>query len=141
MILAPNALPGQLAHLLDTALVSLQAAAEDGSEVAQLGLQDVQKLLSNLGAEFVDPYPDLREGVAVGSVELPDLTHTTCSACQGEGGFDGDDTDPGGACALCAGTGEVEVCMGCGCVPTVLNGVDYCHCAAGFEFEEWREAA
>jgi RecJ-like exonuclease len=57
------------------------------------------------------------------------LTVIPCSMCDGVGGWDGDDTDSGCACIACGGTGNAEVCAGCGTVPTVRNGLESCHCA------------
>ena len=61
--------------------------------------------------------------------DLPPLTVMPCEACGGEGYFSGDDTDPATGCLACAGTGENEVCAGCGAVPTVVNGLETCHCS------------
>ena len=63
---------------------------------------------------------------------LPPLTVIPCDKCNGEGYFDGYDDDPCG-CLACGGSGEVEVCAGCGAVPTVVNGVEWCHCAIDWE--------
>ena len=61
--------------------------------------------------------------------DLPPLTVIRCTECSGEGYFPGDDTDPASGCLACDGTGEVEVCAGCGAVPTVVNGLETCHCS------------
>ena len=69
---------------------------------------------------------------------LPDLSVTECDKCDGYGFFDyGDDDDPAPiGCLACGGTGEMDVCAGCGCIPTVINGVESCHCAI-----DWKVAA
>jgi len=61
--------------------------------------------------------------------DLPPLTVVPCGKCDGRG--DDDDPAPIG-CLTCGGTGEVEVCAGCGAVPAVVNGVERCHCAVEF---------
>lgn len=68
---------------------------------------------------------------------LPDLSVTECDKCDGYGFFEPYDPDdaPSG-CLACGGTGEMDVCAGCGSVPMVMNGIETCHCAL-----EWGVAA
>lgn len=70
-------------------------------------------------------------------LNLPDLTITECDKCDGYGYFDyGDDDDPTPiGCLACNGTGEMEVCAGCGSVPQVVNGRETCHCAVSVDWE------
>jgi len=59
---------------------------------------------------------------------LPDLEPSPCPSCQGLGGHEGDDTEPGKACEACNGTGEVETCLNCRTVPRVQHGFEVCGC-------------
>ena len=56
------------------------------------------------------------------------LVDAPCPECFGEGGFDGDHTEPGSVCEACAGSGVREVCSDCRRVPTVSHGVEVCGC-------------
>lgn len=76
--------------------------------------------------------------VPADTFDLPGFTPIPCEACQGMGWFDGDDTEPGCVCETCGGLGEIEVCSGCGCIPTVAKGVETCGCTL---MEELRVAA
>ena len=69
---------------------------------------------------------------------LPELILVTCEACGGDGctlsltgaagdGLPAEQREP---CALCGGSGEVEVCAGCLEVPEVSGGLEVCACVA-----------
>ena len=60
---------------------------------------------------------------------LPELSTAPCRKCAGYGFVEdreGNDCE----CRACGGSGDVYVCSGCGRVPTVMRGLDYCGCAA-----------
>ncbi len=59
MILAPNTLPEEVAFVLDAAVTALKAAAEDGSEIAQCGLEEVNRCLGYIGAVGGAPLIDI----------------------------------------------------------------------------------
>lgn len=66
--------------------------------------------------------------------ELPELVLQPCEACGGEGyrleiseAAQTYDEHPEG-CAVCGGSGEVEVCSCCGEVPQLSGGAEVCSC-------------
>ena len=69
---------------------------------------------------------------------LPELVLVTCDACGGEGCTlllagdvgDGLPIEHSEPCAVCGGSGEVEVCGGCLEVPEVLGGLEVCGCVS-----------
>lgn len=69
---------------------------------------------------------------------LPELTLVTCGACGGEGctlaltdaAGDGLPAEQSSPCAVCGGSGEVEVCAGCLEVPEISEGLEVCGCVS-----------
>jgi len=59
MILTPNTLPEEVAFVLEQAVTALRAAAEDGSEVARCGLEEVNRCLGYIGAVGGAPLTDI----------------------------------------------------------------------------------
>ena len=67
---------------------------------------------------------------------LPELILVTCGACGGDGctllltetAGDGLPAETSVPCAICGGSGEVEVCNGCLEVPEILGGLEVCGC-------------
>lgn len=65
--------------------------------------------------------------------DLPELVLEPCDACGGEGyrlevdeaATYGEHAEP---CAVCDGSGEVEVCSCCGEVPQLVDGRETCSC-------------
>ena len=69
---------------------------------------------------------------------LPELILVTCGACGGEGytlaargaAGDGLPAEQNEPCAVCGGSGEVEVCVGCLEVPEISGGLEVCGCVS-----------
>ena len=59
---------------------------------------------------------------------LPDLEPTPCPSCQGQGGFDGDHTEPGKVYQAWGGAGETDVCPNCRMEPYLVEGIEACGC-------------
>lgn len=66
--------------------------------------------------------------VPVSIPTVPDLEPVPCPNCQGEGGHQGDHTEPGEVCETCNGSGEIEVCPNCHMQPWVAEGIEACDC-------------
>ncbi len=59
------------------------------------------------------------------------LSLVDCPTCQGEGfvlANEGHASESPIRCAACDGSGTLEVCGGCGNVPTVEAGLEVCPC-------------
>lgn len=52
----------------------------------------------------------------------------SCPSCGGDGYFEDERSATG--CEICNTTGQIEVCEGCLEVPGVVNGHEFCCCAA-----------
>lgn len=67
--LSQGILPEQVAFVLEQAVTALKAAAEDGSEVARYGLEDVARCMSYIGGD-IEVQADREEEVQALFAEL-----------------------------------------------------------------------